>query len=250
MEQLQHHIWLTASSHIWLNICAFPHIWLCNCSILNFLIYEEKWFFYHCSIWPTMPDTGLCTVHTRKSRYQHTTFIPHILKENPEMCFLGKEFLIYFLDQALHYSTLKFKLAHYVSLPSWPCCCIPLLHGELYPVQQKPLPSPLELSSLDSSALLCWHLWPVLASPQLKWWLVWFWSRLEHALLQDLPQDSTLKGMAPDQTVRGGENHCSIWSRNLLSQVPKFSVINLCRPHRNGRYEDWKRASSVRRICI
>jgi hypothetical protein len=32
--------------------------------------------------------------------------------------------------------------------------------------------------------------------------------------------------MAPDQTVRGRENECSIWSGNLLPQVPKFSVIN------------------------
>ncbi len=31
--------------------------------------------------------------------------------------------------------------------------------------------------------------------------------------------------MAPDQTVRGRENECSIWSGNLLPQVPKFSVI-------------------------
>ena len=32
--------------------------------------------------------------------------------------------------------------------------------------------------------------------------------------------------MAPDQTVRGRENDCSIWSGNLLPKVPKFSVIN------------------------
>jgi hypothetical protein len=31
--------------------------------------------------------------------------------------------------------------------------------------------------------------------------------------------------MAPDQTVRGGENDYSIWSGNLLPHLPKFSVI-------------------------
>ena len=31
--------------------------------------------------------------------------------------------------------------------------------------------------------------------------------------------------MAPDQTVRGGENDCFIWSGNFLAQVPKFSSI-------------------------
>ncbi len=44
--------------HIWWNICAFPHIlgspssyiWLCNCSILNFLIYEENLIFFFISV--------------------------------------------------------------------------------------------------------------------------------------------------------------------------------------------------------
>ncbi len=31
--------------------------------------------------------------------------------------------------------------------------------------------------------------------------------------------------MAPDQTVRGGENYCFIWSGNFLAQVAKFSSI-------------------------
>ncbi len=31
--------------------------------------------------------------------------------------------------------------------------------------------------------------------------------------------------MAPDQTVRGGENDCFIWSGNFLAQVPKVSSI-------------------------
>jgi hypothetical protein len=31
--------------------------------------------------------------------------------------------------------------------------------------------------------------------------------------------------MAPDQTVRGGENDYSIWSGNFLPHLPKFSVI-------------------------
>ncbi len=34
-----------------------------------------------------------------------------------------------------------------------------------------------------------------------------------------------LDRMAPDQTVRGRENECSIWSGKLLPQVPKFSLI-------------------------
>jgi hypothetical protein len=44
--------------HIWSNICAFPHIlespssyiWLCNCSILNYLIYEENLIFFFFSM--------------------------------------------------------------------------------------------------------------------------------------------------------------------------------------------------------
>ncbi len=31
--------------------------------------------------------------------------------------------------------------------------------------------------------------------------------------------------MAPDQTVREGENDFSIWPGNLLPKIPKFSVI-------------------------
>ncbi len=31
--------------------------------------------------------------------------------------------------------------------------------------------------------------------------------------------------MAPDQTVRGGENDCFIWSGYFLAQVPEFSSI-------------------------
>jgi hypothetical protein len=31
--------------------------------------------------------------------------------------------------------------------------------------------------------------------------------------------------MASDQTVRGGENDCFIWSRNFLTCVPKFSAF-------------------------
>ncbi len=45
--------------HIWGNICAFSHIlgspssyciWLCNCSTLNFLIYEENLIFFFVSV--------------------------------------------------------------------------------------------------------------------------------------------------------------------------------------------------------
>ncbi len=45
--------------HTWLNICAFPHIlgspsnphiWLCNCSILNFPIYEENFIFFFITV--------------------------------------------------------------------------------------------------------------------------------------------------------------------------------------------------------
>ncbi len=70
------------------------------------------------------------------------------------MCFLGKEFPILFVSGS-RLCNIEVQLVHCVSLPLWPCCCIPLLHGGLYPIQQTPFPSPLRLSSLDGSALLC-----------------------------------------------------------------------------------------------
>ncbi len=48
MEQLQSHIWGRASYNIWEN--AVSHIWLCNCSLLNFLIYEEKFLYFFISV--------------------------------------------------------------------------------------------------------------------------------------------------------------------------------------------------------
>ncbi len=53
MEQLQSHIWLTASSNMvkYLHISLYtvlgspPHIWLCNCSTLNSL-YMRKIFYF------------------------------------------------------------------------------------------------------------------------------------------------------------------------------------------------------------
>ncbi len=58
---------------------ALPHIWLCNCSALNFLIYEEnvRFFFYQCNImtcicpfcrWrlTTLPGTGLWRAKYRR----------------------------------------------------------------------------------------------------------------------------------------------------------------------------------------
>ncbi len=58
MEQLQSHIWLTASSYMGksLRISSYIrkpfliHIWLCNCSTLNFLIYEENLIFFFISV--------------------------------------------------------------------------------------------------------------------------------------------------------------------------------------------------------
>ncbi len=35
---------------------AVSHIWLCNCSILNFLIYEENFIFFFISVPPTQAD--------------------------------------------------------------------------------------------------------------------------------------------------------------------------------------------------
>ncbi len=60
MEQLQSHIWLTASSYMVKYLCissyiwkALPHIWLWNCSILNFCIYEENFIVSFISVfWP------------------------------------------------------------------------------------------------------------------------------------------------------------------------------------------------------
>ncbi len=58
MDRLQSNIWLKASSspHIWLNICAFPHILgslpirLCYRSHLNFLLYEGNFVFFVYSV--------------------------------------------------------------------------------------------------------------------------------------------------------------------------------------------------------
>ena len=56
MEQLQSHIWLTASSYIgkYLLISSYigkPFIiYDCNCSTLNFLIYEENLIFFFISV--------------------------------------------------------------------------------------------------------------------------------------------------------------------------------------------------------
>ncbi len=57
MEQLQSHIWGRASN-IWGNALkylpkyeeAVSHIWLCNCSTLNFLIYEENFILFFISV--------------------------------------------------------------------------------------------------------------------------------------------------------------------------------------------------------
>ncbi len=61
-ELLQSLIWLTASSNMtkYLRISSYlealPHIWLCNRSRLNFLIYEENLIFFFISVygifWP------------------------------------------------------------------------------------------------------------------------------------------------------------------------------------------------------
>ncbi len=49
VEQFQSHIWLTASSYMG-KYYAFPHIWLCNCSTLNFLINEGNFFLAVCRV--------------------------------------------------------------------------------------------------------------------------------------------------------------------------------------------------------
>ncbi len=51
LEQLQSHIQLTAP-HIWINICAFPHKVgrLSSYMTLQPIPYEEKKFFYQCSV--------------------------------------------------------------------------------------------------------------------------------------------------------------------------------------------------------
>ncbi len=56
MEQLQSHVWLTASSFMgkYLRISS---VWLFNCSTLNFLIYEENLIFFFISASSCL---GLC----------------------------------------------------------------------------------------------------------------------------------------------------------------------------------------------
>jgi hypothetical protein len=82
MEQLQSHIWLTASSYIWWNICAFPHIleslphiWLCNCSILNFPSLWVKFYFifYQCIV---RASTGIYVSIVLKHTSTYTTVEP------------------------------------------------------------------------------------------------------------------------------------------------------------------------------
>jgi hypothetical protein len=59
MEQLQSHIRLTASVLIYGEIFAhfliylenLPHKLICNCSTLNFLIYEENLIFFFISVY-------------------------------------------------------------------------------------------------------------------------------------------------------------------------------------------------------
>ncbi len=42
---------------------AFSHIWLCNCSILNFLIYEENFLFFFISVHVHNLHTSCCFYH-------------------------------------------------------------------------------------------------------------------------------------------------------------------------------------------
>jgi hypothetical protein len=63
MEQLQSHIWLTASSYMGKCLCISSYIrkpfhiciWLCNFSILIFLIFEEKFLFFFISVYSYTP---------------------------------------------------------------------------------------------------------------------------------------------------------------------------------------------------
>jgi hypothetical protein len=61
VEKLQSHIWGRLPNTVYEGMCkyfpiyeeAVSHIWLCNCSTLNFLIYEENIIFFFISV-------GLC----------------------------------------------------------------------------------------------------------------------------------------------------------------------------------------------
>ncbi len=75
VEQLQSHIWLLkASSYMGKSLRissytyeeALPHIWLCNCSTLNILIYEENLIFFFFSV--HYYGHGLIIAHTVKNR--------------------------------------------------------------------------------------------------------------------------------------------------------------------------------------
>ncbi len=63
---------------------AVSHIWLCNCSILNFLIYEEDFifFFYQCDtqppgcIWPGISNKIF--IHARTGLYRSQSRIARV----------------------------------------------------------------------------------------------------------------------------------------------------------------------------
>ena len=68
MDQLQSHVWGRASYYtrkyakITIYEEAVGHIWLCNCSILNFLIYEENLIFFFISVLTTKNENHLTNV--------------------------------------------------------------------------------------------------------------------------------------------------------------------------------------------
>ncbi len=71
---------------------AVRHLWLCNCSILNFLIYEENLIFFFLSVYPVHlfvdvlvdhadSKNKLAMLNTSK-RICKTKFCPHIFEKN------------------------------------------------------------------------------------------------------------------------------------------------------------------------
>ncbi len=81
---------------------AFSHIWVCNCSILNFLIYEENFILFFISVHVHNRHTSCCFCH---DDYCHFMTMARVLYEltvlNKRICFMSISFAhtLYSLNQ-------------------------------------------------------------------------------------------------------------------------------------------------------
>ncbi len=82
LDQLQSHIWGLRKGFLiyeemrkYLTIFeeAVSHIWLCNCSIMSFLIYEEKFIFFFISV-PSSPYASEFASISQKPDHLYLTF--------------------------------------------------------------------------------------------------------------------------------------------------------------------------------